>query len=475
MPAGCFIGGAWVATAATFTVTDPATGDIVGVASDAGPDLASAAVDAAHSAFGEWADCTAQARAEVIRRISAELLASLDHIADVIVSEQGKPHAQAVFEVRYATQWLDWFAEEGRRSYGEVIPTHIPGKRLVVQQKPLGVAVAITPWNFPLAMIVRKLAPAMAAGCTIVVKPAEQTPLSAVALFEALDRAGVPPGICNLVTSSNPEPLAAPLLEDPRVRKITFTGSTEVGKLLVRASATNLARVSLELGGQAPFIVFDDADLDAAVEGVLMSKFQVNGQSCLCANRIFVQDAIAQDFTARLTKAVARLEVGAGTDEGVDVGPLIDGAGLEKVEAHVADAVDRGATIETGGGRVEAYPDGFFFEPTVMSGCTDEMMCAIEETFGPVAPVLTFQTEAEVIARANDTRYGLAAYVYTRDLGRAMRASERLEFGMVGVNDPMPASPTAPFGGFKESGLGREGGHDGLEAFLEKKLVSFVC
>ncbi len=460
--------------AATFEVTDPANGDVVGVAADAGPEVASTAIGAAHRAFGEWADRTAQDRAEIIQRISAEMLADLDHIADVIVSEQGKPRAQAVFEVRYATQWLGWFAEEGRRSYGEVIPTHIPGKRLVVQQKPLGVAVAITPWNFPVAMIARKLAPAIAAGCTIVVKPAEQTPLSAVALFEAIERAGVPAGVCNLVTSSNPEPLAVPLLEDPRVRKITFTGSTEVGKLLVRASATNLARVSLELGGQAPFIVFDDADLDAAVEGVLMSKFQVNGQSCLCANRIFVQDSIALDFTARLTEAVSKLKVGAGDEEGVAVGPLIDSAGFEKVKAHVVDAVDRGATVEIGGGRMEAYPDGYFFEPTVMSGCTDEMLCASDETFGPVAPLLTFQTEAEVIARANDTRYGLAAYIYTRDLGRAMRTSEKLEFGMVGVNDSMPASPTAPFGGFKESGLGREGGHDGLEAFLEKKLVSFV-
>jgi len=475
MPAGCYIDGVWVPTAATFEVTDPATRKVVGVAADAGPELASTAIGAAHGAFDKWADWTAQDRAEVMRRISAELLARLDHIADVIVSEQGKPRAQAIFEVRYATQWLDWFAEEGRRAYGEVVPSHVPGKRLIVQQKPLGVAVAVTPWNFPLAMIVRKLAPAMAAGCTMVVKPAEQTPLSAVALFQAIERADVPEGVCNLVTSSSPGSLAAPLLEDPRVRKITFTGSTEVGKLLVRASATNLARVSLELGGQAPFIVFDDADLDAAVEGALMSKFQVNGQSCLCANRIFVQDAVAKDFTARLAAAVSKLKVGAGAEEGVDVGPLIDDAGLQKVEAHVADALARGANVETGGGRAEANPDGCFFEPTVLSGCTDEMMCASDETFGPVAPVLTFQTEAEVITRANHTRYGLAAYVYTRDLGRAMRASERLEFGMVGVNDPMPASPTAPFGGFKESGLGREGGHDGLEAFLEKKLVSFVC
>ena len=472
---GCYIDAEWVSTPATFEVTNPATGDVVGVAADAGPEVATAAIGAAHCAVGDWADSTAEDRAVVIRRISAELLAELDHIADIIVAEQGKPRGQALFEVRYATQWLDWFAEEGRRSYGEVIPTHIPGKRLIVQQKPLGVAVAITPWNFPVAMIARKLAPAMAAGCTIVVKPAEQTPLSAVALFEAIDRAGVPAGVCNLVTSADPRPLAGPLLEDHRVRKITFTGSTEVGKLLVRASATNLARLSLELGGQAPFIVFDDADLNAAVAGVLISKFQVNGQSCLCANRIFVQEAVAEEFTACLTEAVSKLRVGPGDAEGVDVGPLIDGDGFEKVMAHVADAVDRGATVATGGGRVEAYPGGYFFEPTVLSACTDDMLCARDETFGPVAPVLTFRTEEEVIGRANESRYGLAAYVYTRDLGRAMRTSEKLEFGMVGVNDPMPASPTAPFGGFKESGLGREGGHDGLEAFLEKKLVSFVC
>ncbi|MDH3755795.1 MAG: aldehyde dehydrogenase family protein, partial [Acidimicrobiia bacterium] len=346
---------------------------------------------------------------------------------------------------------------------------------LIVQQKPLGVAVAITPWNFPVAMIARKLAPALAAGCTMVVKPAEQTPLSPVALFEAIDRAELPAGVCNLVTSADPEPLAAPLLEDPRVRKITFTGSTEVGKLLVKASATNLARVSLELGGQAPFIVFDDADLDAAVAGVLTSKFQVNGQSCLCANRIFVQEAVAEDFTARLTNAVANLRVGVGAEDGVDIGPLIDDRGFEKVSAHVADAVAKGANVEIGGGRVEHLSAGYFFEPTVLSGCTDDMLCASDETFGPVAPVLTFGAEDEVIRRANDSRYGLAAYLFTKDLGRAMRTSEKLEFGMVGVNDPMPASPTAPFGGFKESGLGREGGHDGLGAFLEKKLVSFVC
>lgn len=475
MDAQCYINGEWVSTGSTFDVTNPANGEVVGTAVDGSPELATAAIDAAHAAFPAWAATTAVERAAAMRRISAALLDNIEVMADLIVAEQGKPRGQALFEVSYATQWLDWFAEEGRRAYGEVIPSHIPGKRLIVQQKPLGVAVAITPWNFPVAMIARKLAPALAAGCTIVIKPAEQTPLSPASLFEAIAKAELPPGVCNLVTSASPEPLATPLLEDPRVRKITFTGSTEVGKILVRASATNLARVSLELGGQAPFIVFDDANLDAAVAGLLMSKYQVNGQSCLCANRIFVQEGVADDFTDRLTEAVKALKVDVGTAEGVDIGPLIDAAGFDKVSSHVADAVEKGATIETGGGRLDTFTDGYFFEATVLSGVTDDMLCASDETFGPVAPVLTFKDEAEVIARANDSRYGLAAYLYTADLGQAMRTSEGLEFGMVGVNDPMPASPTAPFGGFKESGLGREGGRDGLAAFMEKKLVSFVA
>lgn len=475
MDASCYVNGKWVEADARFDVFNPANGEVVGSAVDAGPDVATAAIDAAAAAFPEWSATTAVERAAAIRRISAALLANKDEMASLIVAEQGKPKGQADFEVVYATQWLDWFAEEGRRAYGEVVPTHIPGKRLIVQQKPLGVAVAITPWNFPVAMIARKLAPALAAGCTIVVKPAEQTPLSPASLFEAIAKAELPPGVCNLVTSLEPEPLAPALLEDPRVRKITFTGSTEVGKLLVRASATNLARISLELGGQAPFIVFDDADLNAAVAGVLMSKFQVNGQSCLCANRIFAQESIADEFTERLTEAVGKLIVGPGTNQDTDVGPLIDDRGFDKVSAHVADAVAKGAKITTGGSRVDSLNGGYFFQPTVLSGCTDDMLCVSEETFGPVAPVLTFADEETVIRRANNTRFGLAAYVYTSDLGRALRTSEALEFGMVGVNDPMPASPTAPFGGFKESGLGREGGHDGLAAFMEKKLVSFIA
>ncbi len=338
-----------MASEATFEVTDPATGLIVGRAADATAAQATSAVDAAAEAFDGWAALPAKDRSAALRRISAALLDRLDEIADVIVAEQGKPRGQALFEVRYATEWLDWFAEEGRRAYGEIVPASVPGKRLMVHRKPLGVAVAITPWNFPVAMIARKLAPALAAGCTMVVKPAEQTPLSPRALFEAIDRADLPPGVANLVTSADPLTVSDALLGDRRVRKITFTGSTEVGKVLVRSSADNLARVSLELGGQAPFIVFDDADLDAAVAGMLASKFQVNGQSCLCANRVFVQDGVAAAFSEKLIAAVGKLTVGPGSRAGVDVGPLIDARGYDKVAGHVADAVARGARVAVGG------------------------------------------------------------------------------------------------------------------------------
>lgn len=472
----CYVKGSWLETERSFAVRDPATGRQIGTAADAGSAEAAAAVEAASDAFPEWAALVPTERAAAMRRLSAALLHAVEDIADVIVAEQGKPRGQATWEVRYATEWLDWYAEEGRRAYGRVIPAAVPGKRLTVLRQPVGPVVAITPWNFPVAMIARKLAPALAAGCTMVVKPAEQTPLSAVKLFEAIDAAELPPGVLDLVTSSDPAAIAPALLEDPRVRKITFTGSTEVGKLLVRASATNLARISLELGGHAPFVVFDDADLDAAVAGMLAAKFQVNAQSCLCPNRTYVQRGVLEDFTRRLTAAVSALTVGRGDAEGTDVGPLIDDRAFEKVRRHVEDALARGAEVVVGGSRVdgEGYGEGFFFAPTVLAGCTDEMVIAREETFGPVVPLFPFDDEAEVIARANDSRYGLAAYVYTRDIGRATRVSEALEYGLIGVNDPRPASPVAPFGGFKESGLGREGGVEGLEEFLETKLVSTV-
>jgi len=464
-----YIDGAWRAAAKTFEVHNPADGSLVGTAGDASAEDAATAVAAAHAAFPAWAAQTPVERAACLRRLSAALLDRLDDIAATITAEQGKPAGQSQFEVRYATQWLDWFAEEGRRAYGRVIPSPLRGKHLEVLLQPVGVAVAITPWNFPLAMIARKLAPAMAAGCTMIVKPAEQTPLSAVRLFEAIDAAQFPPGVLNLVTASDPEAIAPALLEDPRVAKITFTGSTEVGKALVRLSADRLQRVSLELGGQAPFVVFDDADLDAAVTGLLASKFQVAGQSCLCANRIYVQRAVAEDFAARVVAAVGALKVGAGAD----IGPLIDERAVHKVTAHVEDAVDRGGKVLVGGARVPG--PGWFFAPTVIAGCTDDMLCAREETFGPVVPLFTFDDEAEVVARANASRYGLAAYAYTRDLGRARRVSAALEYGIVGINDPTPATPAGPFGGFKESGLGREGGTEGLDAFLEPKLVSIIA
>jgi len=473
----CYIGGGWQPAANTFSVRNPADGTIVGQAADAGPEDARAAIAAATAAFPAWADESTVQRAALLRRLSQELLDRLDPIARTIVAEQGKPLGQALFEVRYATQWLDWFAEEGRRAYGRVVPSPVPGKHVHVLRQPIGVAVAITPWNFPLAMIARKLAPAMAAGCTMVVKPAEQTPLSAVRLFEAIDAAQFPPGVLNLITAASPEAIAPALLEDDRVAKITFTGSTEVGKILVRLSADRLQRVSLELGGQAPFIVFDDADMDAAVSGLLASKFQIAGQSCLCANRIYVQTTVEEEFTERVLRAVSALKVGNGAAHGTDIGPLIDERALAKVSAHVADARSHGGRVLIGGERAAGgdFDRGWFFVPTVVAGCTDDMLCAQEETFGPVVPLFAFEEEDEVVARANSSRYGLAAYVYTKDLGRSLRVSRRLQYGIVGVNDPTPATPVGPFGGFKESGLGREGGTEGLDEFLESKLVSFIA
>ena len=385
-----------------------------------------------------------------------------------MTAEQGKPLAEARGEIAYAASFLDWFAEEGRRVYGELIPPHQAGKRLLVLRQPVGVCAAITPWNFPAAMITRKAGAALAAGCTLVVKPAEQTPLSALALAELAQRAGIPAGVLNIVTGA-PEAIGEELTGNPAVRKLSFTGSTAVGRLLMHQCAEGIKRVSLELGGNAPFIVFDDADLDAAVDGAIQSKYRNTGQTCVCANRLLVQSGIHDVFAERLAERVADLKVGPGTAEDVVQGPLIDGDALAKVEAHIADALGRGARLLTGGHRHTL--GGTFFEPTVLAGVSAEMQIAREETFGPVAPLFRFDTEAEAITLANATEFGLAAYFYTRDLARAWRVSEALEYGIVGVNTGIISTAVAPFGGVKQSGIGREGGHQGIDEYLETKYV----
>ncbi len=470
------IGGEWVEAASgrTFPVVNPATGETIGEVADAGRAETRQAIQAAARAFPDWAARPARERSEMLLKACRLMLEQREALARLMTTEQGKPLAEARGEIGYAAQFLEWYAGEAVRVYGETIPASVPTKLLVVLRQPVGVVAAITPWNFPSAMITRKIGPALAAGCTVVVKPAEQTPLSALALGRIFQEAGMPAGVVNLVTARDPREVGEELLTNPVVRKVTFTGSTEVGKLLMRQAADQVKKVSLELGGHAPFIVFDDADLDAAADGAVASKFRNTGQTCVCANRIYVHRRIADAFTERFAARVKRLKVGNGLEEGVQVGPLVDEQGFRKVEAHVADAVARGAAVVVGGRPRREGPlaKGWFFEPTVLTHVTDAMRVMREETFGPVAPVETFESEDEVIARANDTPYGLAAYFYSRDVGRAWRVAERLEYGIVGVNDPVPAVPQAPFGGWKESGIGREGGRHGMEPFLEIKYVS---
>ncbi len=468
MESALFIGGRWSETAATFEVRNPATGEVAGRASDGGAPEARRAVEAAHAAFPGWAALPARERAALLRKLHSLLLSGEEPLARSIVLENGKPLAEARGEVRYAADFLEWFAEEARRAYGETIPAPAANKRLLVLKQPVGVAAAITPWNFPLAMVTRKLGPALAAGCTLVLKPAEQTPLTAAALFRLIEKAGFPPGVANLVTGRDPEPIAKALLSDPRVRKITFTGSVEVGKLLMRGAADRLQRVSLELGGHSPFIVFGDADLERAAEGLVRTKFRNGGQSCICANRAYVHESVMEGFAEGFVERVKRLKVGNGMEEGVSIGPLIDGAGLEKVKAHVEDAVKGGARLLCGG----RPKGGLFFEPTVLADVRPGSRILREETFGPVVPLIPFRAEGEAVRAANDTTYGLAAYLYTRDLSRAWRVAEALEYGIVGLNDAAVSTVEAPFGGVKESGLGREGGRQGLEEFLETKYVS---
>jgi succinate-semialdehyde dehydrogenase/glutarate-semialdehyde dehydrogenase len=468
-----YIDGNWIILDKTFPVIDPATGKVAGMAADADREHALQAVEAAHRAFASWSKTPAPKRSDLLYTWYQLIMENRGELAALITCEMGKPFAEAKGEIAFAANFVLWYAEEAKRIYGETLPSNEPNKRITVLRQPVGVVAAITPWNFPAAMVTRKVAPALAAGCTVILKPAEQTPLTAIRLVELAEKAGFPAGVFNLVTVQNAEEIGDVLTTDPRVRKVTFTGSTEVGKLLYKKAADTVKRISLELGGHAPFIVFEDADLDQAVRGVIASKYRNAGQTCICTNRVYVHKSIAEPFAEKLAAAVSELQVGHGMKEGVHIGPLIDEHALAKVERHVKDALAKGATLLCGGGR--AGDKGYFFQPTVLYGVTEDMQIASEETFGPVAPLFTFDTEEEVLARANNTPYGLAAYFYTRDIGRVTRMQEGLEYGIIGVNDPVPSlAIQAPFGGFKESGLAREGGKYGLDAFLETKYISLA-
>ena len=464
-----YIGGAWQSLPQRFPVHDPASGALLAEVACATDTQAHAAIEAARQAFPAWSSRPAKERTALPRRWFDLITAHADDLAHLMTAEQGKPLAEARGEVGYGASFVEYYAEEARRVQGETIPTTDAGKRYLVLKQPIGVCAAITPWNFPVAMITRKVAPAIAAGCTVVLKPAEQTPLCALALAELAHRAGLPAGVLNILPADSAQSIAIGqvLCASDVVRHLSFTGSTEVGRILMKQCAPTIKKLSLELGGNAPFIVFDDADLDSAVEGAIASKYRNAGQTCVCANRFYVQAGVYDAFLAKLTAKVASLKMGHGFEAGVNQGPLIDEAAVEKVQSHVADALGKGARLLAGGQRGQ----GRFFQPTVLADVTSAMRCATEETFGPVAPVFRFETEAEAIAAANATEFGLASYFYSRDIGRIWRVSEALEYGMVGINTGLIATAEVPFGGVKQSGLGREGSRHGLEDYLEMKYL----
>ena len=470
MREACYIDGAWVGAddGATITVDNPATGAVIGRVPKMGAAETRRAIEAANAALPAWRAKTGKERAALLRKWFELIMAHQEDIARIMPPEQGKPLAEAKGEVAYAASFIEWFAEEAKRVYGDTIPTFSAGKRIVVTKEPVGVVGAITPWNFPAAMLTRKAGPALAAGCTMVCKPASQTPFTALALMVLAEEAGIPKGVLNLVTGSA-SAIGGEITSSPIVRKLTFTGSTEIGKVLIQQCAATVKKVSMELGGNAPFIVFDDADLDAAVEGAIVSKYRNNGQTCVCANRLYVQRGVAKTFAEKLAARVAQMKVGDGLEQGVVLGPLIDDAAVEKVDELLADATSKGAEVMLGGGRHEL--GGRFYKPTIVFGTTQEMRVAREEIFGPVAPIFIFDEEKEAVAYANDTEFGLASYFYTRDVGRVFRVMEALEYGIVGINEGLISTEVAPFGGVKESGMGREGSKYGIEDYLEVKYA----
>jgi|SRR5690554_2412632 len=465
---GRYLSRGWRTAESTYELKTPIDRSSLGQVADLGAEAGRAAVDVAWDAFVRWRATTPFERAEILERWQQLMLDNQDALAETMAREMGKPLRESRGEVAYAAGFVGWYAEEAKRIYGETFPSAAGHKRLSALKQPVGPALAITPWNFPLAMVTRKAAPALAAGCTMVLKPAEQTPLSALLLGDLWLEAGGPEGTLQVLPSSDPVPVTQPLIEDPRIRKLTFTGSTEVGRLLYRQSADTLKRISLELGGHAPFLVFADADLDEAVTQVMASKFRNAGQTCVCTNRVYVHDSVVDEFTERYAAATEKLQVGNPLEEATEIGPLVDEQAVEKVSRHVEDAVARGAELLTGGQRL----DGLYYAPTVLKGVSADSLIMQEETFGPVAPISTFHTDAEAVALANGSQFGLAAYLYTNDLSRAVRVAEELEYGIVGVNDGVPSVPYAPFGGVKQSGVGREGGHWGLEEYLETKFLS---